>query len=508
MTFDGQAFGLEIVSAVKEHMAAVLAPLQDELGKLKADVAGLAAANTVLRLQLEEQPSFTDVSKDLETLQGSVDAVVAMPRLEPEKAMGELQARMALVVQEHVQRELAGWPRPQDGKVGERGEAGPRGEKGEMGSIGRDGRDPDMIAISALIGDATHKAVSERWAQMPMPKDGLNGKDGAPGLHGKDGAPGLNGKDGANGLDGKDGADGLNGKDGADGMDGKDGKDGAPGPQGERGEPGLQGEKGLDGVAGENGLNGKDGSNGIDGKDGSDGNHGWDGAPGLDGKDGAPGLNGMDAEPVTKDQIVEVVLSLDAVPVAVQQYLRENPPAAGIDGKDGANGLNGKDGLDFVQFVRDVDGHLIGTLSNGSVKDLGEIDGQDGAPGRDGVDGRDGRDANLSDVEKLFDEKAATIQPVVVEAEEEYAPSELAQRISHAVKMMAERPVLEPIKEHAPQLAPINIHLPQMAAPTIVEMPAPVVNVTLPDREKRKTRTVVKGHDANGRITEFEQEET
>ena len=51
---------------------------------------------------------------------------------------------------------------------------------------------------------------------IPIPKDGIDGKDGKNGINGRDG------KDGKNGIDGLNGKDGLNGIDGKDGINGKD----------------------------------------------------------------------------------------------------------------------------------------------------------------------------------------------------------------------------------------------------------------------------------------------
>jgi hypothetical protein len=48
------------------------------------------------------------------------------------------------------------------------------------------------------------------------------------------------------------------------------------------------------------------------------------------------------------------------------------------------DGEPGKDGLDAVEFLRGADGHLIVTMSNGTTRDLGQVNGKDGAPGRDG----------------------------------------------------------------------------------------------------------------------------
>jgi hypothetical protein len=80
------------------------------------------------------------------------------------------------------------------------------------------------------------------------------------------------------------------------------------------------------------------------------------GKDGIDGKDGKDGTNGIDGKNGTD----------------------------GIHGKDGLDGKNGRDGLDAVEFIRS-EGNLIVTLSNGTTKDLGPINGKDGAPGKDGM---------------------------------------------------------------------------------------------------------------------------
>jgi integrin beta 3 len=115
---------------------------------------------------------------------------------------------------------------------------------------------------------------------------------------------------------------------------------------------------------------------------------------------GEPGADGKDAPAVTREQIVEAILSMpDVIGEAITKYLTANPPAAGVngidgrdgvDGKDGAAGLNGKDGRDGIDSPS-VD--EIGALVRAAVAVIPvPQDGKDGAPGRDGVDGRNGAD--------------------------------------------------------------------------------------------------------------------
>ncbi len=151
------------------------------------------------------------------------------------------------------------------------------------------------------------------------------------------------------------------------------------------------------------------------------------GRDGVDGKDAEPGPAGKDADPITKDQIVEAVLSCDeAIRAAVGAHLTDNPPPGGSDGKDGApgepgregrdadpvdyesvqkfivdriaefpvpkdglDGINGKDGVGVAGGFIDKSGSLVLTLSDGTVRDLGCVVGKDAVPGPAGPAGKD-----------------------------------------------------------------------------------------------------------------------
>jgi len=169
-----------------------------------------------------------------------------------ERIKSSLQPLLARL--DDLDRQLCELPQPQ---VGERG---PQGEKGQDGL---DGTSLDEIA--GLVRSAV--------AVIPPPKDGLDGKDGAPGPAGKDGAPGERGADGLPGepgIAGKDGAPGEPGQKGDAGDRGEPGLDGAVGERGEKGEPGQPGEKGDNGehgLPGERGERGEKGDIGLDGRD-------------------------------------------------------------------------------------------------------------------------------------------------------------------------------------------------------------------------------------------------
>lgn len=117
----------------------------------------------------------------------------------------------------------------------------------------------------------------------------------------------------------------------------RDGIDGKDGAPGERGEPGLQGERGADGV------NGRDGADGIHGKDGAEG------APGRDGKDGVDGRDGIGIAEALIDSGGELVLTMtDGSVKRLGRVVGEN----GKDGQDGADGAPGEPGRDGLAGER------------------------------------------------------------------------------------------------------------------------------------------------------------
>ena len=87
----------------------------------------------------------------------------------------------------------------------------------------------------------------------------------------------------------------------------------------------------------------------------------------------------QDGKSVTAEDMRPLVAEL--VSAALDDAVKAIPPA-----KDGRDGVDGKDGLDAVTPII-KDGVLLFTMSDGSIKEVGKIDGKDGEPGRDGVDG-------------------------------------------------------------------------------------------------------------------------
>lgn len=124
-------------------------------------------------------------------------------------------------------------------------------------------------------------------------------------------------------------------------------------------------------------------------------------------------LNFPTPEPIAPEVIAEQVRS----------YLEANPPAPGKDGVDGVNGSDGRDGVDglpgapgtdgkdgekgmdgqagpvVVAAIKDHEGELILSLTDGTMLKTGIFDGRPGEKGLDGKDGRDGFGLDSFDTE-------------------------------------------------------------------------------------------------------------
>jgi hypothetical protein len=187
MTFDGKAFGAEIVGAVKEHVSSVLRPVLRRLDELE-----------------KRQP-----------LQG--------------------------------ERGADGAP----GKDGRDGVDGKDGVDGRDGKDAEPITDEQIVEAVARYLTANPPASGKDGRDGKDGAPGRDGKDGAPGEKGADGRDGLNGKDGAPGRDGLGMAGAVINRDGnlvitmTDGTPRElgcvIGKDGAPGRDGKDGEPGRDG---------------------------------------------------------------------------------------------------------------------------------------------------------------------------------------------------------------------------------------------------------------------------
>jgi hypothetical protein len=113
---------------------------------------------------------------------------------------------------------------------------------------------------------------------------------------------------------------------------------------------------------------------------------------------GAKGDPGADAPAVTDAQIEAAVLrvlephegGLDLIAQQVSRYMEANPAPKGDPGEPGAKGDPGKDGVGLAGALIDRSGNLIITMSDGTARDLGPVEGKDGKAGADGQPGAPG----------------------------------------------------------------------------------------------------------------------
>jgi hypothetical protein len=164
--FDGKAFGLEIVSAVKAHIVDSLTPILDRLDALEK--RGMEKGE-----RGPEGPAGKDA--DPVTRDQIRDAVLTMPD----------------AISGAVAEYLKANP-PADGRDGVDGKDGAPGLDGKDGAPGQNGRDgldvkdlfrADGGRLMAVMSDGTTKDLGEFV--------GKNGLDGAPGRDGKDGRDGV-----------------------------------------------------------------------------------------------------------------------------------------------------------------------------------------------------------------------------------------------------------------------------------------------------------------------------
>lgn len=241
-----------------------------------------------------------------------------------------------------------------------------------------------------------------------------------------------------------------------------------------------------------------------------------------------PAENGKDADPELVASLVkseaERILAgwerpQDGKSVAVEELatLIEDRVQRAVSAipvpKDGEPGRNG---FDAVEFLRNNEGHLIVTMSNGTTRDLGKIVGEDG------------KDADPVHVERVIAEKTARIAPPEIERDAylaAFAPDDVAANVSLAIKMMAQMPetvlTQQQRESHPVNLSitmpemktpdtTVNVSLPEQPAPNVTVEPS-VVNVAPAnvhvETRRGKEVTKVTGWDKNGRVTSFEKTE-
>lgn len=221
MGFDGKVFGREIVAAVKDHVAPIIArneALEARVAALEARAPvpgpkgdtgepGASVDMVVVRSMVVEAVTALPPAKDGRDGKDGADGKSIEPQEVEALINQKVEARFAEAEDRCVERvadrvigriseessrkliELVdAWPKPRDGERGEKGEAGENGRDGADGINGKDG-----VGMSSMLIDregnliATMTDGSIRGLGVVIGKDGLPGKDGTDGKDGRDG---------------------------------------------------------------------------------------------------------------------------------------------------------------------------------------------------------------------------------------------------------------------------------------------------------------------------------
>ena len=188
MTFDGKAFGQEIVKEVKSFVSKELAPIFKRLDDVEKRFDALPALKDGADgkdADMNEVRSI--ISDELKAINEAVNAIQPAPELPdiPKMIEIEVEARtgddvIRRIVDEACRSIVAGIPLPQDGKDGEPGAAGKDGEPGRDGLDVKDLFRGEGGILVATMSDGRVKELGQ-----------FVGKDGDNGLPGKDGSDGV-----------------------------------------------------------------------------------------------------------------------------------------------------------------------------------------------------------------------------------------------------------------------------------------------------------------------------
>ena len=321
------------------------------------------------------------------------------------------------------------------------------------GGPGEDGFSP-IVEITPIEG-GNLVTITDKEGEKPFYV--MDGKDGTPGEAGPQGPVGPEGPQGIQGEPGKGGEKGEDGDSAYEiakkngfvgtqeewlktlvGPQGEQGPAGPIGPQGETGEQGPQGEQGPKGKDGKDGtgvsilgsfntveellaahptgnigdsyivsgslyvwneenqtwtnVGNIQGPKGDPGEQGPAGPIGATGATGPQGNDGQPGSDGIGISKVEINTENHLVITLtDGTVKDLGKVVGENG-TNGSDGENGKDGIDGKDGVSITEANLSAEGDFSLVFSDGKTVSLGNIKGQDGQNGTDGQDGQNGQD--------------------------------------------------------------------------------------------------------------------
>jgi len=202
MKFDGKAFGADIVEVIKSYIDRENTFLRERLAKAENELAALKQEFAELPVPKDGEPGK---DADLSDVAHIVEARTASLVDKFEKIQAQVPDVTTLdgMMARHVERQIAGWARPQDGKDA----------------------DPEMVREIVV------SEVERRIAAIPVPKDGRDGLGIADCFPSRDGELVITLENGTIRNVGR-----------------FVGEQGPPGPAGQsiKGDPGPQGEPGKD----------------------------------------------------------------------------------------------------------------------------------------------------------------------------------------------------------------------------------------------------------------------
>ena len=185
MTFNGKAFGQEIVKEVRSFVSKELAPIFKRLDDLEKRFDALPTPKDGNDADLNEVRSM--ISEALKPISEAVNAIEPAPELPdiPKMIDEAIAARMDVEdmersIEQVVRAVVAEIPLPEDGKDGAPGADGKDGEPGRDGLDVKDLFRGEGGVLVATMSDGRVKELGQ-----------FVGKDGENGLPGKDGSDGI-----------------------------------------------------------------------------------------------------------------------------------------------------------------------------------------------------------------------------------------------------------------------------------------------------------------------------
>jgi hypothetical protein len=183
---DTKALAAATATIVREHVDKAVAPLLARIGELEKTVGEreeVLRKFDVARFETSAAAMMAEIKKKTDVKALIDEAIAAIPPAQAGKDADP--ADTAAMVASEVERALAAFPVPQNGKDGQDGAPGERGEKGDPGADGKDGRDGCDVVDAMIDKDGSLVVAFSNGRLKNLGP--VIGRDGAPGKDGRDG---------------------------------------------------------------------------------------------------------------------------------------------------------------------------------------------------------------------------------------------------------------------------------------------------------------------------------